>query len=221
MTRGGYDQDGYRQVLPKPDISPPAGSKRCDGCGKVLPLEDKFWHKDGTAPDGYRNECKVCRNAKTAKDDDDAARSMIEAKQNEADEKFLEYILAMPRVKEAESIPHMTMIYERLVHYFGGADGIARHTAMVYLSGTPAIRARILSGIKELGIKVSQEGHARLPVELMETEDLQRELDKRLKLITVKSSKPGQPDAELSTEKRELPPDEPPSQAPGEGDAQS
>jgi hypothetical protein len=178
-------------LLKKPDItSTPASVKRCEGCGKTFPLRDDFFHRDPSSVDGFRSECKVCRNGMLTAKAKTTAEKEVEKRKEAADLKLIKIIEDTPQVNEVDDLPHTTLLYQRLNSYFGGADGWARHMALLYLTGGPAIRSRVLFKIAELGVKVSEDGHARVPVDLMTTEDLERELEKRIKAITPKITKP-------------------------------
>lgn len=177
---------------PIPEIEVPAeGVKSCSTCERPFPLHPHFWHRDPSSDDGFRNECKVCRKQKTdaGKEEDEQKDELVSAKKD-FDKRFLKFVEEIPTVPEVDAVPHSTLLYERMVHYFGGADGIARHLSMVYLSGSPAIRSRILGLIVNLGVQASEDGHARLPVELLDTADLERELQKRLTVIQPKITDP-------------------------------
>lgn len=164
--------------------------KRCEACGRVLPLTEEAFHKDPNAVDGYRSDCKVCRNQQLASASHTAIGNEMARRFEQADLEFLKIIESLPPATEMDNVPHMAALYERLNYYLGGADGWARHMMMVYLQSGPAIRARILFKLSELGVHVSKEGYARVPVDMLSTEDLERELEKRIQLISVKSTKP-------------------------------
>jgi hypothetical protein len=41
-------------------------TKQCRQCGQHKALTDEFWHRADDNADGFRNQCKVCKNAQRA-----------------------------------------------------------------------------------------------------------------------------------------------------------
>ena len=61
--------EGEDEELPHdiPDLHIPSGFKRCTGCGAILPVNAKWFHRDKNLSSGYRGKCKKCHSKKGTK----------------------------------------------------------------------------------------------------------------------------------------------------------
>jgi hypothetical protein len=81
-------------------------------------------------------------------------------------------------------VPHIVELYQRIIEIFDGVGGFAQHYMVNYLSAKPGsmIRQRMLDQVFKIAIKVSEEGMAQAPIDLMLDEDVQHELARREQL---------------------------------------
>lgn len=167
-----------RDRLPKIEND---GLKMCTECGMELPCTSDYFDRDKTHADNLKNVCKLCRSAKH----EERALAARDERLKKIDEASLKMLDRM--VKIGSDVPHMAELYQRLMEIYDGVGGFAAHYMAQYLSAAPgsAVRQKMLDRIIALGIKVSEAGHAQLPVELMEDEDLQLQLQKQAQKFLV------------------------------------
>lgn len=159
--------------------------KDCAGCGQVYPLSRLYWHADSNTDTGFHSHCKSCRLGKKAKEQIDLAEQALAEKVKEAQATSLAILDVMQVPKNYSRVPHMAELYERMIEVFGGPQGIAQHYLLTFLAAKPgsSIRQKIMQSMMNLSVMVSQDGKARVPLELMSEEDVDRAIEEKAKQV--------------------------------------
>ena len=165
-------------VVPGPPSVSPLSSaekfKTCTACGKTKPLDGEFWYRDKYQPDGFHNECKLCRINRQL------------ANRKDIDDKF---IAEMTRIQSAgvdalagyqgkrisgEDIPRQEEVFEEIMHIIGGSSGLAMHAYADYLASTPGSKQRFafLAMVLNLQNRVQESGAAEKKLDGMDYETL-------------------------------------------------
>lgn len=154
--------------------------KTCIDCGESFPLSRDHFRakKDGS----WDTRCVMCR-AKVNRGK--------KAKQKKVDSAAIEQG-ALSAFTEAASrgganIPHSSELLERVMEYFGGTNGFAALMVKQYFDAPPggAHRTKLLEGIVRLVTKNTELGGAKKPLDQWSDEELEAELDGRLKQIAI------------------------------------
>jgi hypothetical protein len=154
--------------------------KTCSHCNALLPLNAMHFDRDNAAPDGFRDDCKQCRSEKRKKQHDEG----IDDRLGMLDRAALE-MLGTLAAKDYSKLPHIAEVFECLMRVFGGPQGYAQHVLGTYLTANPGSQQRIklLNIISMMANQVTQTGAARVPKELMNDEDLEREAEELAKRV--------------------------------------
>jgi hypothetical protein len=169
----------------------------CDQCGQEKPYNTKHWKGIVPSQRGkyagnplFYPTCRQClRKAR-------AEKRIINREQREAEAEAAHlYWLAklkgkqLAAVRQAvtggrHSIAHIAEIFEALLSMFGGATGYAESMMSDYVSAAPGSIQRIQMHkvMQSYASKVTDSGAAKLPIESMDDEQLQVEVDKRAKM---------------------------------------
>lgn len=154
--------------------------KVCTDCGGTFPLSPDHWRKKKSGEWDVR--CVICR----AK-----ANRGKKVKQKTQDMKAIEQGAMSTFLKAAkrggENIPHSSDLLERLMDYFGGSSGFAAMMVKQYFDAPPggAHRTKLLEGIVRLVTKNTELGGAKKPLAQWTDEEIESELDQRLRRIAV------------------------------------
>ena len=154
--------------------------KICIDCGQTFPLtRDHFRvRKDGE----WDSRCLMCR-AKVNRGK--------KKKQKQGDMKAIEDGALNTFLKAAtrggENIPHSSELLERLMDYFGGSSGFAAMMVKQYFDAPPggSHRTKLLEGVVRLVTKNTELGGAKKPLMQWTDEEIESELDQRLRRIAV------------------------------------
>lgn len=154
--------------------------KVCTDCGQSFPLSRNHYRvkKDGS----WDARCVICR-AKVNRGK--------KAKQKAGDMKAIEQGAVGAFLKSAgrggENIPHSSELLERLMDYLGGSSGFAALMVKQYFDAPPggAHRTKLLEGIVRLVTKNTELGGAKKPLMQWSDEEIEAELDQRLRRIAV------------------------------------
>lgn len=147
-----------------------SSTRRCDTCEEILPL-----HKDYYAPTGngdtYSYVCVKCTDRKKA-----------EEEIQKIEEEALTRLRSLP-LSGGSNIPHTAELLEGAMVAFGGTAGFSNLLMKQYLDAKPGsrIRSGILEMITRLASKNTEVGGAKKPTELMSEEELEAEIELRLK----------------------------------------
>lgn len=154
--------------------------KLCIDCGESFPLNTDHFRKKKTGQ--WDSRCVICR-AKVNRGK--------KAKQKAGDMKAIEQGAMGAFLKAAqrggENIPHSSELLERLMDYFGGSSGFAALMVKQYFDSPPggAHRTKLLEGVVRLVTKNTELGGAKKPLMQWTDEEIEAELDQRLRRIAV------------------------------------
>jgi hypothetical protein len=160
-------------------MSKPA-DKVCNDCGETYPLTADHWRKKKSGE--WDTRCVICR-AKVNRGK--------KTKQKQQDMKAIEQGAMNTFLKAAqrggENIPHSSELLERLMDYFGGSSGFAAMMVKQYFDAPPggSHRTKLLEGIVRLVTKNTELGGAKKPLMQWTDEEIEAELDQRLRRIVV------------------------------------
>ena len=158
-------------------------SKECSKCYVQFPLNEEYFHKDKSKPDGYKRICKMCRKEEREERENRAIDARI--KELEAEGIKVLDVLA----SRGSSIPHMAETFQRIIDVFGGSGGFAQHYLANYLSTPPgsATRQKMLDTVIRLNMKVSESGAAQKSLEEITDEELDIEIQQTAKALLLYS----------------------------------
>jgi hypothetical protein len=154
--------------------------KTCTDCGQIAPdTEANFRRRrDGTMD----ARCLVCRAKVNRGKKKKQKASDMKAIEDGAVSTFLS-----SATRGGENIPHSSELLERLMDYFGGSSGFAAMMVKQYFDAPPggSHRTKLLEGIVRLVTKNTELGGAKKPLAQWTDEEIESELDARLRRIAV------------------------------------
>ena len=142
-------------------------------CQHVKPLNDKYWKRYGGKNGDFKTTCKTCdRKAVAAK------------RMDRIERKAVDHMLASVAIG-GSNIPHTAELLESIMHYFGGANGFASMLLKQYFESPPGsrIRTSVLEMIVRLAAKNTEQGGAKKPIQLYSEEELEQEIDNRIRQV--------------------------------------
>lgn len=151
-------------------------TKTCRMCERELPLDEDFFHRDINNSDGFKSQCKSCRNERATYEKErvvDDAFARLEAKG----------IAQLTQVVEGGSkVPHAAEVYQCIMQGFGGPQLFAQHLIACYFNPQTSqmIKAKILQTVIGLAVKASDSGMIKLNLEDVPTEELHTMLQSRI-----------------------------------------
>ena len=168
-------------------------SKECSKCYVQFPLNEEYFHKDKSKPDGYKRICKMCRKEEREERENRAIDERIKALEAEGI-KVLDVLAS-----RGSSIPHMAETFQRIIDVYGGSGGFAQHYLANYLSTPPgsATRQKMLDTVIRLNMKVSESGAAQKSLEEITDEELDIEIQQTAKALLLYSGNNGVNDEEM------------------------
>lgn len=146
------------------------GTRRCDTCGELYPLHADYYRPTGNG-DTFEYVCMKCRKRKEA-----------EEEIQKIEEDAMDRLRSLP-LSGGSNIPHTAELLEGAMVAFGGTAGFSNLLLKQYLDAKPGsrIRSGILEMITRLASKNTEVGGAKKPTELMSEEELEAEIELRLK----------------------------------------
>jgi hypothetical protein len=155
-----------------------AQTKVCAGCGEEFPATAHHFKR--TKAGGLTENCLECRRKKNRGQKIAKKERTLDDLEKGATGAFLK-----AAANGGENIPHVSEVLERVMGYFGGSNGFAAMLMKQYFDSPPgsATRTRMLESILKLTVSVSESGAAKKPLELWTDEELEGELDKRIRGI--------------------------------------
>lgn len=152
-------------------VPPEHTSRQCDSCGKVKPLDPTKYARIPGTQNAYRLTCRRCQKVQ-------ARKKKLDAIESSAVDAYIGRIL-----KGGANVPHTAELLESLMHYFGGTNGFASLAMKQYWDSAPGSRMRnsVLEMIVRLATKNTEQGGAKKPIQLYSEEELEQEIDARLK----------------------------------------
>lgn len=154
--------------------------KQCIDCGETFPLTSDHWRKRKSGE--WDSRCLVCR-AKVNR----GKRAKTKQKDMKDIEKGAMNTFLNAAARGGENIPHSSELLERLMEYFGGSSGFAAMMVKQYFDAPPggAHRTKLLEGVVRLVTKNTELGGAKKPLNQWTDEEIESELDQRLRRIAV------------------------------------
>lgn len=152
----------------RPLEEPNPGEKRCAKCHDEFPASLDWFYSDKTQEDGLNKNCKAChekhKRAHTAKTMDIRLRTVEEGS----------LAVLSDMLTGGTDVPHSAELLEKIVHAFGGVNGLAKHYLYNYLQAAPgsAVRQRMLADIVKLATNVAESGATQIPTHLLSDKDL-------------------------------------------------
>ena len=150
--------------------------QKCDKCQSELPVTAYYFDRDQQEPSGFRKTCKVCRKNKEKRVNDLEIAAAVEQF-----DKLALRTLEKAIIGGGANIPHVAEVFEQIMQLAGGASGYARTLWLTFLSSPPGSnqRVKLLSLMKDFGVKTTETGAAKKPLDMMTEEELKIELDRR------------------------------------------
>lgn len=150
----------------------------CIDCGKDIPLDEVpsyGWGKRG-------RRCANCRRIKRRERKRKAKAETLDAVEKGAVSTFLKVA-----AQGGENIPHSAELLERLMEYFGGSSGFSALVVKQYFDSPAgsATRTKLLETLVRLTLKNTELGGAKKPMEQWTDEELEEELNQRLKRVAM------------------------------------
>jgi hypothetical protein len=155
-----------------------AQTRVCAACGQEFPATAHHFKR--TKAGGLTENCLECRRKKNRGQKIIKKERTLDDLEQGATGAFLK-----AAASGGENIPHVSEVLERVMGYFGGSNGFAAMLMKQYFDSPPgsATRTRMLESILKLTVSVSESGAAKKPLELWTDEELEGELDKRIRGI--------------------------------------
>jgi hypothetical protein len=148
--------------------------KQCIVCQHVKSLTDKNFRRYGGKDGDWKPTCKACER-KAAK----------QRRMDRIEKKAVDHMLANAAIGGSH-IPHTAEMLEAIMHYFGGTNGFASMLLKQYFESPTGsrIRTSVLEMIVRLASKNTEQGGAKKPIQLYSEEELEDEIDKRIRQVT-------------------------------------
>ena len=150
---------------------PPDQTRQCENCKQVKPLTAKHFPRVVGTQHNFQWLCRPCK---------------IKVKQQAQMERMERNAIGTylsRTVSGGSNIPHTAELLEGIMHYFGGANGFASLVMKQYFESAPGSRMRnsLLEMVVRLASKNTEQGGAKKPIDLYSEEELEAEIDKRLR----------------------------------------
>jgi len=142
----------------------------CQICKLVKPIKS-FPRVPGTQAN-YQPNCKSCK-----------AKAKNQFKLDKLEREAVRTYLTKTSAG-GSNIPHTAELLESVMNYFGGANGFASLVLKQYFESKPGSRMRnsLLEMVVRLASKNTEQGGARKPVSLYSDDELEEEINSRLRL---------------------------------------
>lgn len=152
--------------------------KVCHDCGVCHPATEEHFKRSRSGT--LEPRCLACRRRK---------RRAKKAVGREKTMQSVEHTAVSAFLKNAttggENIPHSSEVLEKVMLYLGGVNGFAGCLVKQMFDAPPgsATRTKMLEAVLRLVVKNTEMGGAKKPLEQWTDEELEGELDSRLKRI--------------------------------------
>lgn len=149
----------------------PQEKRACEQCKKLLPLIPENFPRVAGTIENFEFVCRPCKR-----------HLANQAKMAELEVKAIDTFLAAGTTG-GSAIPHTSEMLESLMNLFGGTNGFASLAMKQYFDSKPGSRLRnsLLEMVVRLAQKNTEVGGAKKPVTLLTEEELEEEIQKRLK----------------------------------------
>jgi hypothetical protein len=150
---------------------PPDQTRQCENCKQVKPLTSKNFARIVGTQHNYQRVCRPCK-----------VKLKQQAQMEQMERAAIGTYLSRT-VSGGSNIPHTAELLEGIMHYFGGANGFASLVMKQYFESAPGSRMRnsLLEMVVRLASKNTEQGGAKKPIDLYSEEELEQEIDKRLR----------------------------------------
>ena len=160
-----------------------AGSKeqQCRGpCGRILPLDGAFFHRDKKSETGFTTQCKEC--VKQSRESE--AGKQVIAMVGAMEKRLVDTVQNSPKI--FERLASDVVLCEEIMNVFGGARGFSNLLMYQFVTSKPGSmnRTKILQMVLAFHQKVMASGKANKDTSLLTDEELDQELKSRLAGIT-------------------------------------
>jgi hypothetical protein len=147
--------------------------KQCIVCQHVKSLTEKNFRRYGGKDGDWKTVCRSCE-----------AKAQKQRKLDRIEKKAVSHMLEAAAIGGA-NIPHTAEMLEAIMHYFGGTNGFASLLLKQYFESPPGsrIRTSVLEMIVRLAAKNTEQGGAKKPIQLYSEEELEEEIDKRIRQV--------------------------------------
>ena len=154
--------------------------QQCSDCGQSWPHTDNHFRrrKDGA----LESRCLICRRKRLL-----GKRRKERAGALQDIESGAVAAFTQAATTGGQNIPHSCELLERLMEYFGGTSGFSALLVKQYFDSPPggSARTKILEALVRLVTKNTESGGAKKPLGQWSEEELESELDGRLKILAV------------------------------------
>jgi len=154
--------------------------KTCTDCGGIFPhTTDHFRKKQD---DTWDARCLVCRAKANRGKKQKRSKKDMAAIESGALNAFTK-----AAARGGANIPHSSELLENLMEYFGGASGFAAMMVKQYFDAPAggSHRTKLLEGVVRLVTKNTELGGAKKPLAQWSDDEIEAELDQRLRRIAV------------------------------------
>jgi len=163
-------------ALLKPDLSE-LPKKECTDCGKIYPIHEDYFHRDSTKEDGFKPNCKECRNIRQMAVKADSHKKELD----EFNKRLTEIVsesAANAKVTSGRR-DNIGKLYEEIVGSLGGTQVLGVIVAKEIVTGSPQVRQKMLAALFNMSRHVTEMGLAKKNLEEMSREELEAELFER------------------------------------------
>lgn len=160
----------------------PQKTKACLGCGKAKSYDE--FTIDRATSDGYKSHCKSCIAEKRAHKAEEQVEQ-LSARMDAIGVDALEKFIAQSENATHSGLPHIGTVMQKISDVFGGPEGIASKLYLEFLNSPPGSlqRQRTLLKLMEFTMETSKQGYAKVPFDLLDNEDLEREAAELMKRV--------------------------------------
>jgi hypothetical protein len=147
--------------------------KQCIVCQHVKSLTEKNFRRYGGKDGDWKTVCRSCEG-----------KAQRQRKLDKIEKKAVSHMLDAAAIGGA-NIPHTAEMLEAILHYFGGTNGFAALLLKQYFESPPGsrIRTSVLEMIVRLASKNTEQGGAKKPIQLYSEDELEEEIDKRIRQV--------------------------------------
>lgn len=161
----------------------PAPMQTCRICGVPKERRRKFFArlKGGQ----YDQRCRQCRT-KAKKRAVRRASEKRKSAMNRMEKVAVDRLLGSIHTG-GSTVPHTAELLESLMQYFGGVNGLAAMFFKQYCDSKPgsSFRTKMLDTAVRLVSKNTEVGGAKKPLELMTAEEIEAEIEERIRMVAI------------------------------------
>ena len=154
--------------------------KVCIRCGGTFPETKDHFRPKGEGR--FDTKCRDCLRLDKRAEKNRAKERTAKSVEDAAISTFLQ-----KASQGGENVPHSAELLERMMEYFGGSSGFAALVVKQYFDSPPGsgTRTKLLETVVRLTAKNTELGGAKKPMEQWTDEELEEELDARLRRVAM------------------------------------